>query len=166
MTFVASPWADPISFIVGAFVFGIPQDPLGTLLKLAVLASVIIFPFTWIGKLVYDWVSKNAKANHLVSLFLTSFITVFVFIIVIRLWYVLLGSQFLAVGIVDFVIDFIIAGAVAFLFALLGDFINHIVHQKWQVPQALTLYMIDLIVCLVFFISVLLAIYAYAAVVV
>ncbi len=166
MTFVASPLADPIGFIVGLFVFGIPQDPLGSLLKLAVLSSVIIFPFTVIGKLVYDWVAKNVKSNHLVTLFLTSFITVFIFVIAIRLWYVMFGSQFLAVGIVDFIIGFVIAGAVAFLFALLGDFINHIVHQKWQVPQALTLYMIDLIVCLVFFISVLLAIYAYAAVVV
>ena len=166
MSIAVGLWADPIGFIVGLFVFGIPQDPIGSLLKLAVLSSVIVFPFTVIGKLVYDWVSKNAKANHLVTLFLTSFITVFVFIIVIRLWYVLFGSQFLAVGMVDFIIGFLTAGAVAFLFALLGDFINHIVHQKWQVPQALTLYMIDLIVCFVFFISVLLAIYAYAAVVV
>lgn len=166
MSIAASPFADPIGFIVGLFVFGIPQDAIGTLLKLAVLSSVIVFPFTIIGKFVYDWVAKNVKANHLVTLFLTSFITVFVFFIAIRLWYVLFGSQFLAVGIVDFIIGFLIAGAVAFLFALLGDFINHIVHQKWQVPQMLTLYMIDLIVCLVFFISALLIIYAYAAVVV
>jgi len=165
MSIAVSPWADPISFIVGLFVFGIPQDALGTLLKLAVLSSVIIFPFTVIGKFVYDWVAKNVKSNHLVALFLTSFITVFIFVMVIRLWYVLFGSQFLAVGIVDFLIGFVIIGAVAFLFALLGDFINHIVHQKWQVPQTLTLYLIDLIVCLVFFISVLLIIYAYAAVI-
>jgi len=150
-----NPVADPIGFIILLFLWGVGEDTVATILKLAILSSVVVFPFTLLGKLVYDWVDKNIKSAHLVILFLTSFITVFLFIMIIRLWYVLFGSTFLSVGLGDFVLGFVIAGTVAFIFAILGDFINHVIHQNWKVPQGLTLYVIDLIVCFVFFLVVL-----------
>jgi len=159
MVNAVSPIADPIGFIFFFFILGMGEDVLGTLLKLAILSSVIVFPFTVLGKLVYDWVYKNIKSSHFVVLFLTSFITVFLFILIIRLWYVLFGSGFLAVGLTDFILGFIVATVVAFIFAILGDFVNHVVHQKWKVPQGLALYVIDLIVSFVFFVVVMLGIY-------
>jgi hypothetical protein len=159
MAYVVNPVADPLGFIVFFFVFGVGEDLLGTLLKLSILSSVIVFPFTLLGKLIYDWVEKSVKSIHLVKLFLTSLITVFLFIIIIRLWYVLWGSKFLAVGATDFLLGFAVAVVIAFIFALLGDFLNHVVHKQWQVPQGLTLYVIDLIVCFVFFAIVSIAIY-------
>ena len=159
MAYAFNPIADPIGFIVLFFVFGVGEDLLGTLLKLSILSSVIVFPFVLLGKKVYEWVEKSVKSIHLVKLFLTSLITVFLFIIIIRLWYVLWGSEFLAVGAADFLLGFALAVVVAFIFAIVGDFLNHIVHKQWQVPQGLTLYVIDLIVSFVFFVSVITVIY-------
>jgi len=163
MVNIVSPWTDPIGFILFFFIFGIGEDAIGTILKLTVLSSVIVFPFTVLGKWVYGKVEEKVKSPHLLVLFLTSLITVFLFVIVIRLWYVLFGSSFLAMGLSDFLTGFAVALVVSFLFALLGDFINHVIHQNWKVPQMLSLYVIDLIVCLVFFIIVIAAIYASGA---
>ena len=160
MVNAVSPIADPIGFIIFFFIFGIGEDLLGTIIKLSVLCSVIVFPFTLVGKLIYEWVEKNIKSAHLVILFLTSFITVFIFILFFRLWYLLFGSQFIALSPGDFVLGFLVAVVVAFLFAILGDFINHVIHRQWKVPQGLTLYMIDLIVCFVFFVAILAVIFA------
>jgi len=159
MANVVNPVADPIGFIVFFFIFGVGEDPFGTLLKLSILSSVIAFPFVLLGKLVYGWVEKSVKSIHLVKLFLTSLITVFLFIIVMRLWYALFGSTFLSVSLSDFLIGFAVAVVIAFIFAILGDFLNHIVHKQWQVPEGLTLYVIDLIVCFVFLIVVYMATY-------
>ncbi len=159
MANVVNPIADPLGFIVFFFIFGVGGDLLGTLLKLSIFSSVIVFPFTLLGKLVYGWVEKSVKSIHLVKLFLTSLITVFLFIIIIRLWYVLWGSEFLAIGAGDFLLGFAVAVVIAFIFALLGDFLNHVIHKQWQVPQGLTLYVIDLIVSFVFFLIVIIGVY-------
>lgn len=158
-----NPVADPIGFILFFFIFGVGDDLIGTVLKLTVLSSVIVFPFTIMGRWIYGKVEERVKSPHLAVLFLTSLITVFLFVIVIRLWYVLFGSSFLAIGLSDFLIGFTVALVISFLFALLGDFINHVIHQNWKVPQMLSLYVIDLIVSLVFFIMVVVAIYASGA---
>jgi len=151
MAYAYSPFADPIGFIVYLFLWGIGEDIPGTLLKLAILSSVIAFPFALLGKKIYEWVGTNVKTVHLVKLFLTSLITVFIFIIVVMLWGAAWGTGLPSVSMTDFLVWFVIAAVIAFIFAILGDFLNHILHQKWQVPQGMALYVIDLIVCFVFF---------------
>jgi len=153
MAYAYNPFADPIGFIVYLFLWGIGEDIPGTLLKLAILSSVIAFPFALLGKKIYGWVGKNVKAMHLIVLFLTSLITVFIFIIVVMLWDAVWGTGLPSVSVIDFLVWFVIAAVIAFIFAILGDFLNHILHQKWQVPQGMALYVIDLIVCFVFFLA-------------
>jgi hypothetical protein len=151
MAYAFNPIADPIGFIFYMFLWGIGQDTIGTLLKLSILSSVIVFPFILLGKRVYGWVEKNVKSSRLVLLFLTSFLTLFLFLVIARLWYVAFGSAFISAGLVEFIIDFVIAGIAVFVLALLGDFLSHKLHQKWDVPQKLSLYVVDLIVCFAFF---------------
>jgi len=159
MVNAVGPIADPIGFIVFFFVFNIGADLLGTIIKLAVLSSVIAFPFVLIGRWVYSWVEENVKSVHLVNLFLTSVITVLIFVIVIRLWYMLFGSPFLAAGMSDLALGFGVVAVVAFLLAILGDWLNHLFHQTWDVPRGLTSYIISLIVCVVFYTAVIASIY-------
>jgi len=154
MAYAFNPIADPMGFLFFMFLGGIGEDTIGTLLKLSILSSVIAFPFLLLGQRVYGWLGKNMKSAHLIVLFIASFVTMFLSLIIVRLWYVLFGSRFLSIGLTDFVLGFAIAGIIAFLLAVLGDFLGHKLHQKWEVPDRLALYVIDVVVCLVFFIFV------------
>lgn len=162
MAYVFNPIADPIGFIIMFFILKFWEDAVANTLKLAVLSSVLAFPFALIGKKIFELLGKSVK-NRLFSLFLTSAVAVFVFVIIIKVWGVLFGLPFMAMDVGEFLFDLGIAIVVAFLFAILGDFINHVVHQKWQVPQMLTLYVITFAVSIIFFIVMALIIYSYAA---
>jgi len=151
MVNAVNPVTDPIGFIVFFFIFNIGVDLLGTIIKLAVLSSVIAFPFILIGRLVYSWVEQNVKSVHLVNLFLTSVITVFVFVIVIRLWYMLFGSSFLSASMSDLTQGFGVVAVAAFLLAVLGDWLNHLFHRTWEIPSELAIYIVDLIVSIVLY---------------
>lgn len=145
-----NPIADPIGFIVFLFIAGVGDDTITTILKLTILSSIIAFPFTLLGRQIYLWVDKKIKSVHLLKLFVTSTITLFFSLIIIRLWYVIWGSQFLAVDLTGFVSGFAVALAISFVFAMLGDYLNYLLHQKFDVPSTLALYTIDFVVCLVF----------------
>jgi hypothetical protein len=161
MVNVINPLTDPIGFIVFSFFFGIGGDTIGTIARLSIYSSVLAFPFVLLGRRVYSWVESQLKdvKSRLVVLFLATIVTVFLFIIIMRLWYVLWGSPFLSVGFSDFIIGFAVICIGAFILAVLGGYLSHLLHRKWDVPNGLADYVIDLIVCFALFIIAVVGLY-------
>ena len=156
MVNAVAPVTDPLSFIIINFVMGIGFDAIGTIVKLAILSSVLVFPFALFGRKIYEWIGIE---NRFFNLLFTTFVTVFVFLMAVRLWAAAWGSPFLMVGAGSLAIGYLAASLITFVIAVIGDFISHKLRQKWDIPWALALYTVDLVMCFLLFIGIYLGLY-------
>jgi hypothetical protein len=158
MAYVSTPLSDPVGFIVFSILMGSIDQLAYNVLTLSLLSSVIAYPFILIGRWVYGNL-KPSVTGHLTNLFLTTLVTSVAFAIVLRLWYFAFGSALISGSAASLAVSFIATAIVAFACVIIGDFLNHKMAMRWQMPEKLTLYVIDLIVCVAFFILVTLAFY-------
>lgn len=145
-----NPIADPIGFMVLYYISGMMTEGYIILFKLALISSLLVFPFALLGRELFRN-SDKWKTHRLVKIFISSSIMSVVFWLVLGAWKWLWTKTFLS-G--NFVNAFVLSAAVAFPFAAIGDFMNRWIKENWKIPSVLSVYIICLALSIVFWLLV------------
>jgi hypothetical protein len=151
MTAGIDPISNPVGFLLLYFVAGVMNEGFLVSLKLALISSLIAYPFIFLGRKVLDYVKKEYASGHLKSLFAATLLTLFVFWFILRLWYVVFsGSAFFPTGVLTFIFGMIVSFAIVFLLVLCGDFLLKKFYERYKMPAPVAIYTFDLVMCFAF----------------
>ena len=144
-----TPLLDPLGFIGVYFFYYAANEVVMTPLKLALYSSILIYPFMLIGR----WMHINfmKTANRIVRLYVISLAVTFIFWIVMLIWRTIgVGLGGTSLNVVNIVIGWIMAAAIAMPFMIIGFHLHRKMSERWNMPKALSLYIITLIMCILF----------------
>jgi predicted neutral ceramidase superfamily lipid hydrolase len=150
---LVDPITNPIGFMIFFFLANDLYDPSGVI-KIAFFMSVLIYPVLLLGWFLNPKITKgleNTVKKPLIIYFITTLVSVIVFWVYMRVWYILLNpnSQGFSFALVDFIKMLVILSVFAYPFVLLGNFLLKKIKQQWKMPDVITVYLIDLAMCLV-----------------
>lgn len=149
---IVDPITNPIGFMIYFFLSNDLYDPTG-IVKIAFFMSVLVYPILLLGwylnPKITDTLEKTIKARFIIY-FLTTFLCVIAFWLFMRLWYILLdpknmGLSFTPLGLLQAVV---VISVLSYPFVLLGNFLLKKMKQVWKMPDFITLYIIDIAMCL------------------
>jgi hypothetical protein len=141
-----NPFADPVSFIIYFYIFSVSAEGFPALLKLALVSSVLAFPFALLADRIYSRLSENPAAKPLVLMFASALLTTIAFWLVMLLWQLASGRAISG----DIVLPLLGSSVVAFAFGLLGHYILSKIKSLWKMPKLLAIYVSSLATCIIF----------------
>lgn len=148
-----NPLADPVSFIILYYIGGMASEGPVILLKLALLSSVIAFPFVLLGGFLFKKAIGNWKANRYLQLIAADFSMVVFFWLALGLWRAAWGGNFITGSVLSIVQFFVVGTAVSFPLAVLGDYLKKKIDENWKIPGALAAYLLCLLSSIIFWVA-------------
>lgn len=149
------PISNPLAFIFLSFFYSFFEEGIKALFEISIISSVIAYPFILLGDRIKVNIEESKKWKPIVNLFVTTLVTLFIFWVIIRVWYVIFSGSSFMTSIPDFII-FIIGGSIImFFFVILGNYIKTKISETWKMPQPIAFYIVGLIICIVFWLVVL-----------
>jgi hypothetical protein len=131
-----NPIADPIGFIASFFLYGIATFDLSAFLKIALLGSLLVFPFALLGDYIFR--KTKSRINPFLKMFLINFFIVIVFFLVLGLWRTVFGYAFFSFSALG---QHIVLGTVfSFPLVLLCNYLKKRIGQ-WKIPEKLNIYL-------------------------
>ena len=151
---LVNPLTDPIGFIFLYFMFIVSSEGIPALLKLGLFSSVVAFPFSVLGRYVYQWLHQRVHdiwKVPLLTFYLASLVTSIIFWVVIRTWTSFLnGTAFTTSSAVAIIGNILLISIIVYPFILLGYYLNIKIHQKWDMPWIIIFYILGLLMCIIF----------------
>lgn len=154
MAAIANPITDPIGFLIVYFIIGLAGEGLVILFKLGLITSIISIPFVLLSRWLLPQIENKYKWSHIKNLLFISFLSVILFWIVVRFWYLLSGGAFFATDLITIISFVIMSSIIVFFFVLLGDLLFTKTLDKLAFPKLLIIYIICLLINILFWICV------------
>jgi len=134
---------DPLGFLFMTFIVGsLRQGPV-FLALLSLLTSIVIYPFIYIGKWTFKRFMEEVEElrkwqKELVVVIAMSAL----FWILVRAWYVLIGSSFVT-DVAGFLAWILITGFIAYLFYLSAKKAHSRFTDSWTMPRPISYFIVN-----------------------
>ncbi|MEM0372784.1 MAG: hypothetical protein QXO69_03045 [archaeon] len=145
-----SPFYNPLGYIILSFVSAVVSSDYVQIFYLAVTTSVICFPFALLGLKIHKKAIGKKKARALDALKTTA-ITVLLFWLATRAWYIIVGFGLPSVEISSLLLGLVFSVIIAFVFVVFAKWLNEKIEEKYNVPFYLRVYILCVASSLLFY---------------